>query len=224
MSPFVDVVFDGPPSARSGRFVECEDEHGCGTKAGGWIDRGDGTWALRIQLPSGVPEAHNAVRDALSTLVRLYHGPRDANYRTSKDEAWDAAERALASAPAGSLAQQADEMQADTDAMLRMLTEAVALLRGRFPEGAGHHDRMVKGWLGAADALEEHTGELLDQAIAQRAVSGMVPEAAGAAGLLPTDGTVYGIRPHLPVTAEDDARMKRLAEQEWPQGPSEFRP
>lgn len=95
MSPFVDVVFDGPPSARSGRFIECEDEHGCGTKAGGWIDRGDGTWALRIQLPSGVPEAHNAVRDALSTLVRLYHGPRDANYRTNKDEAWDAAERAL---------------------------------------------------------------------------------------------------------------------------------
>lgn len=46
---YVDVVFDGPPSAESGRFVECEDETGASISAGEWIDRGNGLWALRIQ-------------------------------------------------------------------------------------------------------------------------------------------------------------------------------
>lgn len=45
---YVDVVFDGPPSHVSGRFVECETPADVGVKAGEWIDRGDGYWALRI--------------------------------------------------------------------------------------------------------------------------------------------------------------------------------
>lgn len=45
---FVDVVFDGPPSHESGRFVEVEDEQGKSISFGEWIDRGDGMWALRI--------------------------------------------------------------------------------------------------------------------------------------------------------------------------------
>lgn len=47
MSGYVDVVFDGPPSHESGRFVECENEHGEGISAGEWIDCGD-LWRLRI--------------------------------------------------------------------------------------------------------------------------------------------------------------------------------
>jgi len=47
---FVDVVFDGPPSHESGRFVEVEDDNGESVNAGGWIDRGDGLWALRIEI------------------------------------------------------------------------------------------------------------------------------------------------------------------------------
>lgn len=47
---FVDVVFDGPPSHESGRFVETEDPQGCSFNAGEWIDRKDGYWALRIPL------------------------------------------------------------------------------------------------------------------------------------------------------------------------------
>jgi len=44
---FFDVVFDGPPSHISGRFVEVEDEQGHSINAGEWID--DGTfWRLRI--------------------------------------------------------------------------------------------------------------------------------------------------------------------------------
>ena len=45
----VDIVFDGPPSHESGRFVEVEDMDGRSLKLGEWIDRGNGLWALRIE-------------------------------------------------------------------------------------------------------------------------------------------------------------------------------
>ena len=50
LSPYVDVVFDGPPGPESGRFVEVEDMEGASVRAGVWIDRGDGYWALRLKL------------------------------------------------------------------------------------------------------------------------------------------------------------------------------
>jgi hypothetical protein len=54
---FIDVVFDGPPSHESGRFVEVEDANGKSIKVGEWIDRGDGCWALRIRhLPTTASE------------------------------------------------------------------------------------------------------------------------------------------------------------------------
>lgn len=45
---FIDIVFDGPPAHESGRFIEVEDENGCGTNVGEWVERPDGFWALRI--------------------------------------------------------------------------------------------------------------------------------------------------------------------------------
>jgi len=45
---YIDIVFDGPPSRESGRFVEVEDAAGKSIKAGQWIKRGDGYWALRL--------------------------------------------------------------------------------------------------------------------------------------------------------------------------------
>lgn len=45
---FIDIVFDGPPSHESGRFVEVENPQGASISVGEWIDRGDGFWALRI--------------------------------------------------------------------------------------------------------------------------------------------------------------------------------
>lgn len=45
---FIDIVFDGPPSNESGRFVEVENPQGQSISVGEWIDRGDGLWALRI--------------------------------------------------------------------------------------------------------------------------------------------------------------------------------
>lgn len=46
----LDVVFDGPPSHESGRFVEVENMAGASVRAGEWIDRGDGLWALRLRV------------------------------------------------------------------------------------------------------------------------------------------------------------------------------
>jgi len=49
----INVIFDGPPSHVSGRFVEVEDDDGHSINAGEWIERGDGCWALRItNLPA----------------------------------------------------------------------------------------------------------------------------------------------------------------------------
>ena len=49
-SDYVDIVFDGPPSNESGRFVETEDSNGKGISIGEWVERPDGLWALRIPL------------------------------------------------------------------------------------------------------------------------------------------------------------------------------
>lgn len=45
---YVDIVFDGPPSAQAGRFVEVENPQGESVKVGEWIERPDGYWVLRI--------------------------------------------------------------------------------------------------------------------------------------------------------------------------------
>ena len=52
MSKYIDIVFDGPPSHVTGRFVEVENDDGKSIRAGEWIDRGDGYWALRIAQPA----------------------------------------------------------------------------------------------------------------------------------------------------------------------------
>jgi hypothetical protein len=44
----IDIVFDGPPSHESGRFVEVEDGTGKSIKFGEWIHRPDGYWVLRF--------------------------------------------------------------------------------------------------------------------------------------------------------------------------------
>lgn len=46
----VDIVFDGPPSHVSGRFVEVEDQDGKSIRAGKWIHRSDGYWALQLEI------------------------------------------------------------------------------------------------------------------------------------------------------------------------------
>lgn len=57
----IDVVFDGPPAAESGRFVEVEDMAGASIRIGEWVERGDGFWALRIPL-GATPMLDRALR------------------------------------------------------------------------------------------------------------------------------------------------------------------
>lgn len=45
---YIDIVFDGPPSHESGRFVEVNDNTGRSILIGQWIDHGNGLWSLRI--------------------------------------------------------------------------------------------------------------------------------------------------------------------------------
>ncbi len=47
MTAHIDIVFDGPPSPISGRFVEVENDKQASIKLGEWIVR-DGFWVLRI--------------------------------------------------------------------------------------------------------------------------------------------------------------------------------
>lgn len=47
------IRFDGPPGPQSGRFIETEDEHGHGIKAGEWVrdttgTMGESDWLLKI--------------------------------------------------------------------------------------------------------------------------------------------------------------------------------
>ncbi len=46
----VHIVFDGPPSHESGRFIEVETPDGKGLRFGEWVKRDDGYWALVIPL------------------------------------------------------------------------------------------------------------------------------------------------------------------------------
>lgn len=44
----INVVFDGPPSNKSGRFIEVENDKGASVDVGTWYQRGDGLWSLRV--------------------------------------------------------------------------------------------------------------------------------------------------------------------------------
>jgi len=50
MEKAINVVFDGPPSNKSGRFVEVETDDGKSISIGEWVERKDGYWALRITI------------------------------------------------------------------------------------------------------------------------------------------------------------------------------
>jgi len=50
----LNIIFDGPPSHESGRFVEVETDDDRSVNCGEWSERSDGLWALRItELPDG---------------------------------------------------------------------------------------------------------------------------------------------------------------------------
>lgn len=57
---YIDIVFDGPPSHESGRFVEVESPPGTSISFGEWIHRDDGYWVLRFNALAARDAAQNA--------------------------------------------------------------------------------------------------------------------------------------------------------------------
>ena len=45
---YIDILFDGPPSAVSGRFIEVNGPDGASVSAGEWIQLHSGMWKLRL--------------------------------------------------------------------------------------------------------------------------------------------------------------------------------
>lgn len=64
----LNVIFDGPPSHESGRFVEAETDDGRSINAGQWTKRPDGLWALRI---TNLPTAGGKVDTAPEGMPRV---------------------------------------------------------------------------------------------------------------------------------------------------------
>lgn len=60
MNQEIRIVFDGPPSHQSGRFVEVEDDQGRSISVGTWVERPDGLWELRIKGVT-LPQRHTHV-------------------------------------------------------------------------------------------------------------------------------------------------------------------
>jgi len=78
----IDIVFDGPPAAQSGRFVEVENMSGASIRVGEWIDRGDGYWALRIPYRTEQGEQ----KRVLMTHPHDGHGPDDTCFDCEQGE------------------------------------------------------------------------------------------------------------------------------------------
>ena len=88
-----DIVFDGPPSHLSGRFVEVENELGESIKLGEWVQRTDGLWALRIRRaasPERVREQAIATGSpaACPECGAKFWTPGNLNIAIHADEEW----------------------------------------------------------------------------------------------------------------------------------------
>ena len=76
MYKYIDIVFDGPPSPNSGRFVEIEDETGSSIDYGKWVHRRDGFWVLRIPASdhsriSSLEGSYKNIRESQDALLEL---------------------------------------------------------------------------------------------------------------------------------------------------------
>lgn len=68
-TPFIDIVFDGPPGPEAGRFVEVENAEGKSVSIGEWLHvENDKFWRLRIRLWGDVVAMLQLLKDILSEL------------------------------------------------------------------------------------------------------------------------------------------------------------
>ena len=49
---YVDVVFDGPPGPEAPASSKWKTSRGAPSSTGEWVQRSDGSWALRIPAPA----------------------------------------------------------------------------------------------------------------------------------------------------------------------------
>jgi len=63
----VHVIFDGPPSHESGRFVEVETPEGKSVRLGKWINRGDGYWALVFNVTIDQTTGYESANEGLES-------------------------------------------------------------------------------------------------------------------------------------------------------------
>lgn len=78
---YLDVVFDGPPSHESGRFVEVENLEGFSVGAGEWIDRGNGFWALRLPVLRAALRGEEA-SDHIADATKMVRSVGDSGSRS----------------------------------------------------------------------------------------------------------------------------------------------
>ena len=77
----IDIVFDGPPSHESGRFVETEDENRASNSIGDRVERDDGYWALRIGDPRDIERLQACIDAALALHFQRYpHGRNNPGF------------------------------------------------------------------------------------------------------------------------------------------------
>jgi len=69
---FIRILFDGPPSHESGRFIEVETEYGNSISFGEWIEGEDGLWYLQFPNPTNEHAA----------LKRIYRRIQEADHPT----------------------------------------------------------------------------------------------------------------------------------------------
>jgi hypothetical protein len=81
----IDIVFDGPPSHESGRFIEVENSQRHSIKFGEWVHRDDGYWVLRISTapttesaPVAWPELTDEMARAFYSAYNIAHEHRGA--------------------------------------------------------------------------------------------------------------------------------------------------
>ncbi len=84
----INIIFDGPPSHESGRFVEVENDAGESIRVGEWIDRGDTTWALVIRETTKQCTCHE--RDSSVTCPACHAEGYFGHMEQHLQEEWDA--------------------------------------------------------------------------------------------------------------------------------------
>jgi hypothetical protein len=76
-STAINLIFDAPPGRKGGRFIEAETDNGHIIRAGEWLQRQDGNWALMLMQADAIEMRRAAFLAELPKveLPAVQHGP-----------------------------------------------------------------------------------------------------------------------------------------------------